>query len=564
MWDCEDDIDLPEIRAVEIQSEAGVLGVFNRHQRAITESLRLLKAGELTQAEVRERLERMQADGERAHATHIAGLSETTIAPSGTARLAMERYRAMDPDTGAGTGGIVLQGVTAERMARLQPLEAARLGANVIKLPNGRMIVEHRSGYLTDPRPETVEQARIQEAYSNFGVAVRIAHKLGEVKNRTAETYDLIAENPTVRKTFFKLDRAIRSASEPAGIAIRSMYERVLSGASGAGDDWIAKPYLQGGWIGPHDLQPQLADRIPQLDAPAPEFTAPTMPAGELIARLRGRVQVEQPTGLPAVSLTTGKRTITIKSLVMRLLLDDEWLSDFLRNGMVSMEDLMSRLRRGLRRTVEIALLHGDTTSTHQDAVSTWTLSSMLTAGTLDGTDSPLKAWKGLRRLCFDDTGAANDSAGTFSGTTAMAMIARMGTRAQNPDSVWTCNINCLYKKMMPADDFRLWSSVGEMATARSGSMGQMLGRDVLLSEFMSSDLNASGLYDGVTTTKTALLHWDPTAFEMWNLLEDSFLDVARPEEGVMHLIANRRTKLERGTVTDNGHAVTMDYDLAA
>lgn len=553
----------PEPTTADVVSEQSLLGVLNRHRSTLLALRESVAQGRLSQAELNERLERMAGDGERVVAAHLAQGVGQAIEPSGTAQEALRAYQSTNV-SGVPDGGLVLQGVTMERLRNLTTQDAVGQGARAIRLPNGQTIVSGRAGYLTDSRPMTREQARIQQAYSNFGVALRIALKTFQRKHQRAPSspYDLVVDNPTVRTAFFALDRAIRSAVEPAGRLLLSMYERVMSGGSGTGGDWIAAPYLQGGWVGPSDLMPQIVERIPRRDAPAAEFTAPSIPGGELIARLRGRVQSNQPAAYPIVEQSTGKRSIAIVSLVMRLLLDDEWLEDFTRNGLVTMEDLLNRLRRGLRRTLEAAVLHGDTTASHQDALASWPMGSLASAGAYDGSDSPLRGWKGLRRSCFDDSGTANDASGTFTGTTAMAMIARLGTRAASPDTVWTCNINLLYKKLMVADDFRLWSSVGEMAAARTGAMGTMLGRDVLLSEFMTSDLNASGVFDNVTTTKTSLLLWDPAAWEMWDLLDETLLDVATAETGAVHLIAKRRCSLESATVTDNGHKVAMDYNL--
>lgn len=554
----------PEEPSIEdLASEGSLLRLLQKQRNVVARTLELVRKGRATDAELREQLSRMQADGERAIAAHRDRQPEPGFAPSGNAREAMELYRSYDVTTGAPNGGVVLRGVSAERLAKGSPEDAAAQGANVIRLPNGRTIVESRAGYLTDPRPQTAEQARIAQSYSNYGLTLRLAQTLAKRKNQSTLAWDIIAENPTVRRAFFTLNRAIRSAGEPAGLAVKAMFERAMSGGTATGDEWVAQPYLQGNWVGPSDLMPQLADRFPQMDAPQAEFTAASMPAGELIARQRNRLSSNQPSAYPVVDQATGKRSIAISSLVMRLLLDDEWLEDFIRSNMVRMEDLAGRLRRGMRRTVEAAVIHGHTAGT-QDALATWPMGSMVSAGAYDGSDSPFKCWNGLRRLAFADTGAANDAAGTFSGTTAMAMIARMGTRAMSPDAAWLCNINLLYKKLMPADDFRLWSSVGEMATARSGAMGQMLGRDVILSEFMPGDLNASGVFDNVTKTKTALLLFDPQAYEIWNLLEESVLDVATAEEGAMHLIAKRRLAFVQASVTDNGHGSVMDYNFAA
>ena len=53
----------------------------------------------------------------------------------------------------------------------------------------------------------------------------------------------------------------------------------------------------------------------------------------------------------------------------------------------------------------------------------------------------------------------------------------------------------------------------GPQATVLTGQVGALLGMPVVMSRFMTSDLNASGKYDGVTTTQTGYIIYNRSSY---------------------------------------------------
>jgi hypothetical protein len=55
---------------------------------------------------------------------------------------------------------------------------------------------------------------------------------------------------------------------------------------------------------------------------------------------------------------------------------------------------------------------------------------------------------------------------------------------------------------------------MGERATLFTGTFGELFGRPIVVSREIREDLNASGIYDGVTKTKTIVLHVNRQCFK--------------------------------------------------
>jgi len=151
-----------------------------------------------------------------------------------------------------------------------------------------------------------------------------------------------------------------------------------------------------------------------------------------------------------------------------------------------------------VRRGIEDAVINGDVN----------TGSPMDSDGT--STSSPRACWNGLRRVAFDNdaaSGTMNAIAGAALAIgdiwTAKEALNRYGLLASNTTIV--CGIKS-YFKLVALANVETMQNFGARATLLTGALTQLTGSNVVTSEYMREDLNASGVYDGVTMTKTAIL----------------------------------------------------------
>ena len=139
----------------------------------------------------------------------------------------------------------------------------------------------------------------------------------------------------------------------------------------------------------------------------------------------------------------------------------------------------------------EKAVLDGDTDGTHQD--------SDIGASTTDA----VTAWDGLRKRAL-----ANALAATTTSTSAnLASIRKgMGKWGVNPaDLAFIVGVSS-YGVLLSDSNLITVDKMGPQATILNGQIGSIFGVPVIVSEHVRETLNASGVYDGITTTKTYML----------------------------------------------------------
>ena len=137
----------------------------------------------------------------------------------------------------------------------------------------------------------------------------------------------------------------------------------------------------------------------------------------------------------------------------------------------------------------ERAILDGDTDGTHQD-------SDTNTAGATDAA----WAWDGLRKKALAQTLV---TATSTSVANLLALRGGMGKWGVNPaDLVYIVGVSALHDliadtNLLTVDKF------GPNATILNGQIGSIAGVPVIVSEHVRENLNATGVYDAITTTKT-------------------------------------------------------------
>lgn len=139
----------------------------------------------------------------------------------------------------------------------------------------------------------------------------------------------------------------------------------------------------------------------------------------------------------------------------------------------------------------EKAILDGDTDGTHQD--------SDVGSSTTDARS----AWDGLRKKALAETTQATTS------TTAanLALIRKsMGKYGVNPaDLVFIVGVSS-YLALLSDTSLLTVDKLGPNATILNGQIGSVHGVPVIVSEHVREDLNASGLFDNITKTKSYAL----------------------------------------------------------
>ena len=196
----------------------------------------------------------------------------------------------------------------------------------------------------------------------------------------------------------------------------------------------------------------------------------------------------DEVTASPPTTPATGDQTLTAKKLKSRIYFSDELTEDSI---LPVISVLRSEMVKAGAEVVEDIVLNGDVTATHQDS---------------DVTDSKdrRKAWSGLRKLCPT---ATKGSLATFTAASHIAaFIILMGKYGINPADLAFITGGVGYNKFRALTEVMTVDKYGPSAVVLNGELGKLFGSPIIVSEYIRENLNATGVYDGTTTTKTQVL----------------------------------------------------------
>jgi HK97 family phage major capsid protein len=142
-------------------------------------------------------------------------------------------------------------------------------------------------------------------------------------------------------------------------------------------------------------------------------------------------------------------------------------------------------------RAIESAIINGDTAGNHQDS-------------DIVGDDFD-KAWDGLRKVALAASSTTDFGGAAIDKTNLNLMRRSMGKYGVNPARLaWVFGPSA-YAQAQNLEIVESLEKYGPNATVLSGALGVYNGIAVCVSEWVREDLNATGVYDGVTTDRTAI-----------------------------------------------------------
>ena len=371
---------------------------------------------------------------------------------------------------------------------------SVRLGdyTEQIPTPGDETVEAPASGLLTSPSV-TPEMERLRRAYGGYALAF---HRAKMVSRNNPW------KDPLLRSAWKGFVRAARALPGRVGAYMRSILAdkasltRAVNGSAGNGAELISNPTTTN-IIRPYDLARTLPGQIMTRDPGGPTFKDPIV-TGRVLGRKRGSTG-DDPAQYKHARITTSDTPRSVQNLVMMLLADPMVLQDVSKVLGDPAAFLMDLITRGYADTLEISFLHGDTAGTHEDALSSWTLGGYYTAGDLDGTDSPLKLWRGFRAIAFDNAATA-DGGGTWDFSDQTGALALMKNHAKGR-VVQIMGLKTFLSQIVGNSAFVSVYNYGPAATIHTGEVGQIGGVPIIISEFLPSEFATTGLYTGSGTS---------------------------------------------------------------
>jgi HK97 family phage major capsid protein len=256
---------------------------------------------------------------------------------------------------------------------------------------------------------------------------------------------------------------------------------------AGEGNDWV-----------PTGIGAMLHEKVRASGKVAPLFQRINLPTNPWKWPIEGAdataYRVAEPTSDTASKVTastpgTGAATFDAEIIGARTLISRSLDAD---SAIAVLPYTQRKLVQAFVDGEEKAILDGDTDGTHQD-----------TDTQSNGATDVRSAWDGLRKKALAQTVA------TATSCTALNLgIVRkaMGKWGANPaDLAFIIGVSNLHSLLADTNLLTV-DKMGPAAVILNGQIGSVFGVPVIVSEHVREDLNASGVNDGITTTKTYML----------------------------------------------------------
>jgi HK97 family phage major capsid protein len=283
----------------------------------------------------------------------------------------------------------------------------------------------------------------------------------------------------------------------------QEVVKSVYTTATNAGDEWVY-PGFSAQVLSRVDMANKLWSIFPSMQIPmgVEDWTIPLMTTrGKMY--LQGQATRDDAARYLSSTPGTDKLTLSVKTFAARYLFSQEMTED---SAIAIMQWLQNDMVDVFARGRDEAVLNGDTSAVHMDSDVTVSIDHR-------------KGYKGLRKIASDLGGLNFVDLGSVTNleTSLMELRKGLGKLGENPaDLVYIISLRMLIK-MMSFEGFKTVDKYGAGATVLTGELGRFYGVPVVLSAFQRDDCNASGVYDGVTKTKTGVTLVYPKGFVTTN-----------------------------------------------
>ena len=312
--------------------------------------------------------------------------------------------------------------------------------------------------------------------------------------------------NDTMITTAYLMKRPVHTLKtyqdfiSKSGGSVAAQLGKAISDTPGFGNDWFPTEY-SAEFITRMEGQYQVAAtfasqmRIPQgVD----RMRVPAVGQAMTMYKLTGSSDDDV---AKITANTFGTRYVELDpvTLGVRLELDESAIED----SVVAIAEYANmELQTTAARTIDDICINGDTTiPSNQDSDVTVNANAKT-------------SWNGLRKL--SPTGSQKDAAGTLTTALTQSVVQTMESGIHQygniDDLVYLVNLKGYWQLMVLSENLTR-EKRGELATIETGKLVNFMGIPVIMSSRIRSDLNASGVYDGVTTTKTMAIIYNRMAF---------------------------------------------------
>lgn len=309
------------------------------------------------------------------------------------------------------------------------------------------------------------EKAAVRELKEAVDLTIMIAQRFGKKPQETKYYQD-----------------AVKPAIKALGI-----------GSGEAGFEWIPT-VVASSYVEEYNLERKVAGLFQELKMPSNPYVFPVLSNGAIARKLGENSKLAS-----ADSFKTDQTiTLTAVKISNQYELPEELNED---SAVDVMKVIREELIKGQEKAMEIAILEGDTASTHQH-----TNTQIPGASGVPASDSSERFFDGLRKRALAASLKVDAAGATLNESHLTSCRQKLGKYGVNPSELAIIVGPKAYNEMMQLDDVRTLEQYGPQAPVLNGELAKYEGIPVIVSEWLREDTSSTGVNASSGNTFSSLL----------------------------------------------------------
>lgn len=259
------------------------------------------------------------------------------------------------------------------------------------------------------------------------------------------------------------------------------------------GFEWIPT-MVSDSYVEEYNLERKVAGLFTEIKMPSNPYVYPVLNNGA-IARKLGEISSLSPTD---GFTSSGSITLTATKMSNQYALPEELQED---SAVDVMKVIRMELIQGQEKAMEIAILEGDTASTHQH-----TNTQIPGASGTPAADSSERFFDGLRKRALAASATVDAGGNPVNESHLASARQKLGKFGVNPAELALISSPISYNELLQLDDVRTLEQYGPQAPVLTGELAKYEGIPVIVSEYLREDTNASGVNASSGSTFKSIL----------------------------------------------------------
>lgn len=305
----------------------------------------------------------------------------------------------------------------------------------------------------------------------------RFAYMSAEKRHAVRELKEAVDVTLMIAQRFGKKPQDTKHYEDAVKPALKSL--GINSGESGF--EWIPT-VVSSSYVEEYNLERKVAGLFQELKMPSNPYVFPVLSNGAIARKLGENAK------LATADQFKTDQTITLTAVKIsnQYELPEELNED---SAVDVMKVIREELIKGQEKAMEIAILEGDTASTHQH-----TNTQIPGASGVPASDSSERFFDGLRKRALAASLGVDCGGNSLNESYLSQGRQKLGKYGVNPAELAIIVGPKAYNEMMQLDDVRTLEQYGPQAPVLNGELAKYEGIPVIVSEWLREDTAASGV----------------------------------------------------------------------